>query len=222
MKFAASVGISSPIGLRATTVLMSPRPPRYRKNRVNALNGCRSDQRLEASDVGGIGHCVDLDQPMNVFETRLANNLEQVARIERRFECPMHAHLLDQRLFALRAFRRAGAFPYVDRASGNKRPKDHAQRFQLIVEVVHGVVEDRGVEAVDPGHLANRHRIEFGKGLDPVTDLFRDSRHTQSGDLDHVLRNVDACHPVPAPREVLAHPARPAAHVEDLRAQAES
>ncbi len=64
--------------------------------------------------------------------------------------------------------------------------------------------------------------MELGERLDALADRFLDRRDALAGDPDHVLRDVDAGHPVAAAGKELAQPAGPAADVEHLGADAEA
>ncbi len=145
----------------------------------------------------------------------------QVGGVERRLERPVHLHLLDQLPLAFGAGRGPGALADVDPAAGHERLQDDLERRRLVVEVVHRVVEDRGVEAVGPRQLLHRHGVELGDGRDVLADRPVDVRHALARDLDHVLGDVDPGHPVAAAREELAQPTGAAADVEHLGAQAE-
>jgi hypothetical protein len=64
--------------------------------------------------------------------------------------------------------------------------------------------------------------VELGQGVDTLADLFRDSRDSETRNLDHVFGDIDARDPISAAGQKLAHPTRPTANIEYLRTHAEA
>src|SRR4051794_38059888 len=126
---------------------------------------------------GRVAEVLDVDelvhgqQPLDVLEARLGEDLEEIARLEGRFERTVPAHLLDQVSLGFRSGWRLRSLADVDAAARHERAEDHLQGLEFVVEVVHRVVEDGGVETVAPGHLAHRHRVELGDRVEPFANL---------------------------------------------------
>ena len=78
---------------------------------------------------------------------------------------------------------------------------DHLERLHLVVEVVHRVVEDRGVEAARPRQLPHRQRVELGLGFDALADLAERSATRSRAISTMSGGDVDPGHRVPAARE---------------------
>jgi hypothetical protein len=74
---------------------------------------------------------------------------------------------------------------------GHECAPDHLERRKLIVEVVHGVEEDRGGESIRPRHLAHRQRVELAFRQQPLADI-TERRDARPRNLDHLRRDVDS------------------------------
>ena len=135
-----------------------------------------------------VDELVDLGEAADLDEARSNDDLLEVLRIERRLERSVALHLLDQALLSGRP--RGGEHAFVDEklATRNKGSSDHLERLDLVVEVVHRVVEDRGVESALPRHLPNGQCVELRLGLDAwptsPSDATRSSAiSTMSGEM---------------------------------------
>jgi hypothetical protein len=127
----------------------------------------------------------------------------------------MPPHFLAEPSFAFGPREWADGVTDIDAASRNQRLPDDSQRLELVVEVVQRVVEDSCVEAVAPRHLSYGDGVEFGHRVEGHRS-FPDVGDTLPRDLDHVLGDIEARHPVTAAGEKLAEPAGATANVENL------